>query len=208
MPPPSPIPLSNVLVPSVPARFALNVLFVTVSVVAADPVTSTAPPCPCEPATPGALPVNTSSASVRAAAWLAIAPPFGSSPPVSVSPLTVTLLAPELIARIPVVPGESIHQNASAGKGESRQLSREEGDAEREHEQQRGGGIDGDGRSCQQLLGCDQGRDDDHPAKAHHAEGEQRGHQRPAAAEAVAAMHDAVAQRLGQARATAFGVAA
>ena len=69
-------------------------------------MTSTAPPCPCEPATPGALPVNTSSASVRAAAWLAIAPPFGSSPPVSVSPLTVTLLAPELIARIPVVPPE------------------------------------------------------------------------------------------------------
>ena len=72
--------------------------------------------------------------------------------------------------------------------GESRHVGRDERHAEPEHEQQHSHGPARGGRPGEQLLAGDERRDQRHPAEAHHADGEQRRHQRPAAPEAPGAV--------------------
>lgn len=66
---------------------------------------------------------------------------------------------------------------------------------QREHDQGDGDQAVGELLEGQQLLDRDQAGDGEHPRQAHHSEGEQRGHQPPAAADAPRAVRDTQAQR-------------
>ena len=87
------------------------------------------------------------------------------------------------------------HRVGRVGDREARDLLGRERDREAEHRQHYRDGAHGGSLPGQQPLGRDQRGDEGHPADAHHAEREQRGHQPPAAADADAAVLDPHPQR-------------
>ncbi len=111
IPPPWPCPFPNAL-PSPPAPFVRKVVFVTVSVVGAVPLTPTTP-APVAPEAPIMLCVNTSPDSVRCGACVATAPGPAVDPPVNVTPAMVTSAALGAIEKSPTV-GDSCSTTVAA----------------------------------------------------------------------------------------------